>query len=411
MAETQARHTVEEQVEIVMQGTDYGDPELARVMTEELRERLEEARREGRPLRVYCGFDPRTADLHIGHTVPMRKLRQFQELGHDVTFLVGTYTSLVGDPSDKDRLRPRLTQEQTLANARTYAEQAFRILDPERTSVRFNHEWLAELRLGELIETTSHFSVQQFLTRESFRRRWENGDPLFLHETLYAVMQAVDACTLGVDVQVGGSDQLFNIVTASRKLMVARGMRPNVAIILGILPGTDGITKMSKSLGNHIRIMASAEQMYAQVMSVPDSAMESFFVMATRLGPAEVRGILGAVSSGSLHPRDAKRRLAREIVSVFHSQEAASAAEESFVRVFTERRPPEDMPEATLVAQEGTAALLVRCGLASSRSDARRLLAEGAVRLDDVRLQDAMTPPPGPGVLRVGRRFVRLVGP
>jgi tyrosyl-tRNA synthetase len=397
-------------MDLLMQGTDYGDPELARAMTLELRARLVEAREQGRPLKVYCGFDPRTSDLHIGHTVPMRKLRQFQLLGHDVTFLIGTYTSLVGDPSDKDRLRPRLKQEEVMANARTYAEQAFRILDRGRTTVRYNHEWLAELRLGELIEIASHFSVQQFLTRETFRRRWDDGDALYLHETLYAVMQAVDACTLGVDVQVGGSDQLFNIVTASRKLMASRGLRPNVAVIVGILPGTDGTTKMSKSQGNHIRIMAPPEEMYAQIMSIPDRAMESYFAMVSPLGPPEVRDIMEKVRSELLHPRDAKRRLAREIVGMFHDEDASHRAEEAFVRVFTERRPPEEMPEASLVAQEGTAALLVRCGLASSRSEARRLLAEGAVRLDDVRLNDAMSPPPGPGVLRVGRRFVRLVG-
>jgi tyrosyl-tRNA synthetase len=402
------RRSVDEQMEILMQGTDYGDPELARAMARELRERLEETEREGRPLRVYCGFDPRTSDLHIGHTVPMRKLRQFQSLGHEVTFLVGTYTSLVGDPSDKDKLRPRLTPEEAAENARTYAEQAFRVLDRERTAVRYNHEWLAGLGLGDVVEIASHFTIQQFLTRETFRKRWERGDALFLHETLYAVMQAVDACTLAVDVQVGGSDQLFNIVTASRKLMAARGLRPNVAVIVGILPGTDGVTKMSKSLGNHIRLLAPPEEMYAKVMSIPDAAMESYFSLATLVPPAEVRALLDAVRSGGLHPRDAKRKLGREVVGLFHDALAAAAAETAFVRVFTDRQPPAEMPEVSLVTQEGIAALLVRSGLASSGSDARRLLAEGAVRLDDVRLQDAMSPPPGPGVLRVGRRYVRL---
>ena len=198
MARNGSKRSVSEQVEILMQGTEYGDPGLRRTMAAELTARLDEAERAARPLKVYCGFDPRTSDLHIGHTVPVRKLRQFQELGHDVTFLVGTYTSLVGDPSDKDKLRKRMSLEESIANARTYSEQAFRILDPERTSVRYNHEWLAGISLGDLIEQTSHFSVQQFLTRETFRRRWEAGDPLYLHETLYAVMQAIDACTLDV---------------------------------------------------------------------------------------------------------------------------------------------------------------------------------------------------------------------
>ncbi len=400
---------VDEQVEILMQGTEYGDPGLARAMEAELSERLLE--RGERPLKVYCGFDPRTADLHIGHTVPMRKLRQFQELGHEVTFLVGTTTALIGDPSDKDRLRPRLTRDEATANARTYAEQAFRILDRSRTTVRFNHEWLADLRVADIIELSSHFSVQQFLTRETFRRRWDAGDPLYLHETLYAVLQAMDACTMDVDVQVGGSDQLFNIVTASRKLMAAKGLRPNIAVIVGILPGTDGTAKMSKSAGNHIPITAAPEEMYGKVMSLPDKVMESFFLLATRLAAPQIRGLMDALNAGTLHPRDAKMLLAREIVTVFHGDAAALKAEETFVRVVREGGRPAEMPVASLAAQEGMAALLVRCGLATSRSDARRLLSEGAVRLDDVRLVDPLGPPPGPGVLRVGRRFVRLVDP
>lgn len=400
---------VDQQVEILMQGTEYGDPGLARAMAAELRERLLEC--EDRPLKVYCGFDPRTSDLHIGHTVPMRKLRQFQELGHDVTFLVGTATALIGDPSDKDRLRPRLSREETMANARTYADQAFRILDPERTTVRFNHEWLTDLRVADVIELASHFSVQQFLTRETFRRRWDAGDPLYLHETLYAVLQAVDACTMNVDVQVGGSDQLFNIVTTSRKLMAARGLRPNIAVIVGLLPGTDGTAKMSKSLGNHIQITAAPADMFGKVMSLPDRVMDIYFLLVTRLAAPEIRALLDALNAGTIHPRDAKMLLAREIVTIFHSEEAARDAEETFIRVVREGRQPADMPTAALAAQEGTAALLVRCGLAASRSEARRLLSEGAVRLDDVRLLDPLGPPPGPGVLRVGRRFVRLVDP
>jgi len=237
---------IDEQVALLMQGTEYGDETLKQMMANELRERLIECQQEGRPLRVYCGYDPRTTDLHLGHTVTMRKLRQFQDLGHEVTFLIGTYTSLIGDPSDKDKLRPQLTPEEVEANARTYAEQAWRVLDPEKTIVRYNAEWLSKLMLADLIKLASIFTLQQFLTRENFKLRWERGDAIYLHETFYAIMQGYDAYAMRSDVQVVGTDQLFNIVTAARKVMAFLGEKPNIAIILGILPGTDGVVRMSK---------------------------------------------------------------------------------------------------------------------------------------------------------------------
>ena len=201
--------TLDDQVEYLMQGTEYGDEELKKSMTSELRQRLVDAQKENRPLRIYCGFDPRTSDLHLGHTVPMRKLRQFQELGHEVTFLVGNYTSLIGDPSDKDKLRPQLTPEEVQHNGRTYAEQAYKVLDREKTRIRFNAEWLSELSFAELIKLASNFTLQQFISRENFKLRWENGDAIYLHETFYALMQGYDAYTLRADVQVGGTDQLL----------------------------------------------------------------------------------------------------------------------------------------------------------------------------------------------------------
>ncbi|MCG8379812.1 MAG: tyrosine--tRNA ligase, partial [Proteobacteria bacterium] len=203
---------IEEQVATLMQGTEFGDDQLKAAMQKELHERLEVAKKEKRPLRVYAGFDPRTTDLHIGHTIPMGKLRQFQDFGHDVTFVIGTFTSLIGDPSDKDELRPQLTAEAVEQNAQTYAQQAFKVLDPQKTTVRYNAEWLSELLFADLIKPSSHFTIQQFLTRDNFRQRWEKGDPVYLHETFYAVMQAYDAYVLKADVQVGGSDQLFNII-------------------------------------------------------------------------------------------------------------------------------------------------------------------------------------------------------
>ncbi len=282
---------VDEQVALLMQGTEYGDEAVKQVMTEELRERLIEAEKEGRPLRVYAGYDPRKADLHLGHTVTMRKLRQFQDLGHDVTFVIGTFTSMIGDPSDKDVLRPRLTDEEVAENARTYAEQAFRILDREKTKIAYNADWLSKLKFVDLIHLASNFTIQQFLTRENFKLRWDKGEAVYLHETFYALMQGYDAYHLRADVQVGGTDQLFNIMTAARKIMTYLGEKPNIPIITAILPGTDGVVRMSKSLGNHIPIYTNAEDMYGKTMSIPDFAMPLYFRLVTRWDPQKVAQI------------------------------------------------------------------------------------------------------------------------
>ncbi|MCI0520098.1 MAG: tyrosine--tRNA ligase, partial [Chloroflexi bacterium] len=354
--------------------------------------------------------DPRTADLHLGHTVTMRKLRQFQDLGHDVTFLVGTYTSLIGDPSDKDVLRPQLTPQQVEDNARTYAEQAFRILDRSKTTVRYNAEWLSKLTFADLIRLASNFTIQQFLTRENFNLRWEKGDAVYLHETFYALMQGYDAYALDADVQVGGTDQLFNIVTAARKVMTFLGKRPNIAIILGILPGTDGVVRMSKSLGNHIPILSSPEDMYGKVMSVPDIAMPSFFRLATRWTPPEIAELELKLAGGLIHPRDVKMKLAREIAAIFYGDESAAQAEQAFVRVFQQHESPVEMAEFRL--QEGMSVLdvLMAAELVSSKGEGRRMIEQNGVRLDGQTLTEASQPFPHPGVLQVGkRRFVRVV--
>ncbi len=406
--------SVQEQVEFLMQGTEYGDDQLRDAMAEELRQRLLAAQEEGRSLRVYCGFDPRTSDLHLGHMVPIRKLGQFQELGHEVTFLVGSYTALIGDPSDKDQLRPQITSEEAKANAQTYAEQAYRsgLLDPEKTQIEFNHRWLGDLDFGELIDIASNFTVQQFLTRETFRKRFDEGDPIYLHEFFYALMQAYDAYHLRADVQLGGTDQLFNIVTAARKLMEAKGVAPNIAIINSILPGTDGEIKMSKSLGNHIPILSSARDMYGKVMSLPDSAMGAYFRLATRWRPEEVSGLEKGLRSGDAHPRDVKMQLAREIVAIYHGADAAQEAEEEFKRVFQQGESPEDMDEIELRPGLTLLDLMMEAELAPSKSQARRLIDQDAVRLDDETLADPfqVLELDQPAILQVGkRRFRRLL--
>ena len=402
--------TIDEQVQYLMRGTEYGDDELRQAMAGELRQRLVEADKEQRPLRVYCGYDPRTADLHLGHTITMRKLRQFQELGHEVTFLVGTYTSLIGDPSDKDVLRPQLSRQQVEENARTYAEQAFKVLDRDKTIVRYNAEWLSKLTFADLIHLASNFTIQQFLTRENFKLRWENSDAIYLHETFYAIMQGYDAYAMRSDVQVGGTDQLFNIVTAARKIMTSLGEKPNIAVIMGILPGTDGVVRMSKSLGNHIPLHADPDDMYGKVMSIPDSAMGQYFRLVTRWTTEQINEIEQALDSGELHPRNAKMKLAHEIVSIFHNEADARQAEQDFIRVFQHGDLPEEMPEYSLRDGQTILDVLVAGNLVSSKSEGRRLIDQNGVRLDGETLSDPNQPFPHAGVLQVGkRRYLRVI--
>ncbi|HTP01759.1 MAG TPA: tyrosine--tRNA ligase [Anaerolineales bacterium] len=400
---------IDDQVELLMQGTEYGDETLKNAMAAELRQRLLDSQKDARPLRVYCGYDPTSSDLHLGHTITMRKLRQFQDLGHDVTFLIGNYTALVGDPSDKNKARPVLTLEQVSENAKSYAEQAFRVLDRAKVQVRYNGEWLSKLTLVDLIRLGQNFTVQQFLARENFAKRLEKDEPIFLHETFYALMQGYDAVAQQTDVQVGGTDQLFNIIVAGRKLQEAMGQRPLVGIIVGILPGTDGLQRMSKSTGNVIPIHTNAEDMYGKLMSVPDSAMEKYMRLVTRWTPRQIDGLLQQLASGAIHPRDAKMRLAREIVEVFYGEADAQAAEQAFIRMFQHKEIPEAMPEFALTPGATVTDVLLQTGLASSKSEARRLIDQKGIRLDGEELERGDAPFPHTGVLQAGkRRFVRI---
>ena len=401
---------IEEQVELLMQGTEYGDDALKEAMTKELRERLIESEKTGRPLRVYCGYDPTSTDLHLGHTISMRKLRQFQDLGHEVTFLIGSYTALVGDPSDKNKARPVLTQEQVMANATTYSEQAFRVLDQKKTIVRYNGEWLSKLTLVDLIKLGQVFTVQQFLVRENFAKRMEAGEPIYLHETFYPLMQGYDAVAMETDVQIGGTDQLFNILTGGRKLQEAHGQKPLVGVICGILPGTDGTQRMSKSTGNIVPINTGAEDMFGKVMSIPDSAMDTYFRLVSRYTPSEIDALLAKITSGEMHPRDAKMELGREIVGIFYGDEAAQPAQDAFIARFQKKDIPDDMPEYTLEDGQSVLDVLLTSGLVDSKSNARRMLAQNAVRLDGETLERAGDTLPHPGVLQVGKRkFVRVI--
>lgn len=399
---------IDEQVELLMQGTDYGDEELKKAMTTELRERLLIAEKEKRPLQVYCGYDPTSTDLHLGHTISMRKLRQFQDLGHEVTFLIGSYTALVGDPSDKNKARPILTEEKVNENAKTYAEQAFRVLDKTKTKIRYNGEWLSKLTLVDLIRLGQNFTVQQFLARDNFSNRLEKGEPIYLHETFYALMQGYDAVAMNTDVQVGGSDQLFNIIVAGRKLQEALGQKPLVGIITGILPGTDGVQRMSKSTGNIVPINTGADDMFGKLMSVPDSAMGTYMRLVTRWSPQEITQIEKDVASGTLHPRDAKMKMASEITSIFYSNDEAKSAQENFVKMFQQKEIPDDMPEYTLQPNQTVVDVILANQLAESKSKARSLIDQKGVKLDGEVIEKDM-PFPHVGVLQVGKRkFVRV---
>lgn len=407
--------TIDEQVEILMSGAEYGDPQTKVNMRNELRERLIECEKQGRPLRVYCGYDPRTSDLHLGHTITMRKLRQFQEFGHDVTFLVGTFTSLIGDPSDKDTEREQLTRDQVEENAMTYASQAFKILDEKLTRVRRNDEWLSTLDFADIIRLASNFTVQQFLVRENFTKRLDAGVPIYLHEFFYALMQAYDAVAQEADVQVGGQDQLFNIVVAGRKLQQALGQRPQIAIIMGeSLPGTDGEIKMSKSLGNHIPIFSSPDDMFGKVMSLPDKVMPIYYKLILGYSPTQMTELEAGLTSGTLHPNEAKMTLAREIVAIFHSREASDAAQRTWDAVHRGGGGlPEDMPQEVLAGEERVVDVLRRLNMVASGAEAKRLMQQNGVRLNDTVVTDqfaVITPTQLPAVLQVGKRkFVRLV--
>jgi tyrosyl-tRNA synthetase len=401
-------------MDILMRGAEFGDVQTKKNMAEELRQRLIESERIGEPLRVYCGYDPTAPDIHLGHTVTMRKLRQFQELGHQAIFLIGTFTGLIGDPSDRDAARPRQTMEEVRENGATYVEQAHRILDAELTEVRYNDVWLADLTFQDVIELASHFTVQQFLSRDKFALRREKGDAIWVHEFLYALMQGYDAVALRTDVQIGGTDQLFNLM-AGRKLQTVFDQKPQVCLTFPILVGTDGELRMSQSTGNYVGVDEAPETKYGKTMSIPDSAMRNWFELLTRWKPKRIDDLFAAVEGGDVHPMDAKKRLAWEIVSIFDGDEAADQAAAHFKRVHQKRQLPEDMPVYRLSVPENVVDIIAAAELARSKSQARRLVQQGAVRIDGKKIRDIETsievPEAEEVVLQVGRRrFLRLVG-
>ncbi|MCC6456377.1 MAG: tyrosine--tRNA ligase [Caldilineaceae bacterium] len=402
---------VDQQMQILMRGVDFGDQLTYTNMERELRERLQESYESGRPLKVYCGYDPSSPDLHVGHTITMRKLRQFQELGHEVTFLIGTFTGIIGDPSDRESARRQQTLDEALEKAKTYADQAWIVLDKEQTRVRYNHEWLSEMNFAEVIRLASNFTVQQFLARENFAKRHAHNDPIWLHEFFYALMQGYDAVALQTDVQVGGSDQLFNLM-AGRKLMESFGMKPQIVLTSQLLVGTDGVQKMSKSLGNYIGISEPPGIIFTKVLNVPDSAMRSYAELVTRWPVAQINEYFAAVESGALAMRELKHKLAWEIVSIFHGDEAANRAAEDAARMH-HGEAPSDAPAFRLISSINIVDLLVAGKLVNSKSEGRRLVEQGGVRVEGEvvnGIDKVVEPTPGRDrTLQAGKRkFLRL---
>ena len=401
--------SAEEQLHIIASGASQIVPES------ELLEKL----KRGKPLNIKLGVDPTAPDIHLGHAVPLRKLRQFQDLGHHVTLIIGDGTALIGDPSGRNTTRPQLTSEQIEANAQTYVDQAFKILDPEKTTLRRNSEWILSLDMKGLLQLTSNFTVARILERDDFHNRYTNNLPISLHEFLYPVMQAYDSVMVEADVELGGTDQLFNLL-AGRELMEKMGMEPQVCLTLPLLEGTDGVKKMSKSYGNYIGLTDEPADMFGKVMSVPDELMVKYYRLASTCPVAEIDEIERGLAAGELHPNKVKRALARNIVAAYYDEDTAEQAEAQFDLLFKEHAAPEDIPEyaADLTPNEEgkvyVAKIIADAGLASSVGEARRLIDGGGVKVNGEALQPkSYNVDPSmlkDAVIQVGKRkFVKLV--
>ena len=366
----------------------------------------------GRPLIVKAGFDPTAPDLHIGHTVLINKMRQFQEFGHEVVFLIGDFTGMIGDPSGKNATRPPLTPEEISENAKTYEAQIYKILDQDRTRIEFNSTWMGDMDAAGLVRLASHHTVARMLERDDFRKRYEGGQPISIHEFLYPIVQGYDSVALRADIELGGTDQKFNLLVG-RQLQQDYGQEPQVVMTTPLLEGLDGVQKMSKSLGNYVGITEPPGEMFGKLMSVSDDLMWRYFEVLSFRSLEDIAGLRKRVEDG-MNPRDAKFELASEIVARFHDAGAAEAAKQEFIARFREGAMPEDMPELTLEAEDGTlgiAHLLKGAGLVSSTSEAFRMIKQGAVRIDGERVEDrSLTIDSGStNVYQVGRRrFARV---
>jgi len=396
--------SVEEQVALIERGA------VDLISREELIKKLTRSRETGKPLVIKAGFDPTAPDLHLGHTVLLQKLRHFQQLGHQIMFLIGDFTGLIGDPTGKSDTRPPLTREDVERNAETYKEQVFKILDPQKTKVVFNSAWLGELSSYEMIRLASRLTVARMLERDDFKKRFESNRPISIHEFLYPLIQGYDSVALEADVEIGGTDQLFNLLMG-RDLQKGRSQEPQVVLTMPLLEGLDGVNKMSKSLGNYIGISESADDIYGKILSISDDLMFRYYELLSDLSMQEIALLKQEMESGGIHPKAVKVRLAKELVARFHDQDAADAAERNFEQVFKKHELPDEIPEKQLPTEDAAIwlpKLLVQAELVKSTSDGRRMIKQNAVSVDGKKITDINTDisTQGAVLLQVGKRRI-----
>ena len=376
------------------------------ISEKELVLKLEASIKKKQPLRIKYGADPSAPDLHLGHTVPLRKLRSLQDLGHTVVFIIGDFTARIGDPSGKSETRPMLTEEQVQANARTYQEQVFRILDKKKTEVRFNSEWLGQMRPEDFLKLTAQYTVARILERDDFSKRYKAGQPIALVEFLYPLLQGHDSVEIESDVEIGGTDQTFNLLVG-RELQKADGQDPQIVMTLPLIEGLDGVQKMSKSLNNHIALNDPPREMFGKIMSIPDAMMERYYRYTAALPKREIDAVLAGMKNGELHPREAKAKLAERIVSLFHSEGDAKKAREEFDEIFKNKGVPDEIPAVKIRhATIDIVSLLVEARLVTSKSEARRLMEQGGVKIGHEKITDpkAVITVGAPFVLQCGKR-------
>ena len=363
--------------------------------------------KENRPLNVKAGFDPTAPDLHLGHTVVLQKMKHFQELGHNVTFLIGDFTGMIGDPTGKSETRKPLTKEQVIANAETYKEQVFKILDPEKTKICFNSSWLEPMTMKETLTLMAKFTVARIIERDDFQKRYTSGQPIGMHEFMYPIMQGYDSVCMDADIELGGTDQKFNLLVG-RDLLRQYGKQAQVAITMPIIEGIDGVQKMSKSLGNYVGISESPKDMFGKLMSITDELMYRYYTLLSDKSLSEIEKMKKEIEEGSYHPMQAKKDLAREIVVRYHCTKAGVEAEEEFVRIFSNRNTPTDIQEYEISGS--FLDIILALNFASSKSEARRLAEQGGVHFENEKVYDLTITPAHEGILKVGKRkFAKLI--
>ena len=397
--------TLNEQMDVLSLGIEEIIPE------DQLQKQVEKAIKDNAPLRVKFGCDPSRPDLHIGHAILLRKLRQFQDFGHTAVLIIGDFTAMIGDPTGTNKTRPQLTMEETQENAKTYIDQATIVLSKENLEIVYNSEWLSKLNFGDVIKVASKYTVAQMLERDDFTKRYNSGKPISLHEFLYPLAQGYDSVVIKADIELGGTDQKFNLLVG-RALQKEYGQSPQSVITAPLLEGTDGVEKMSKSNENYIALTDSADDMYGKVLSIPDTMILKYFKFCTNITEENLKQTEAQLNSGDVNPRDIKRTLARDIVSIYYDESASMKAEENFDQLFISKTIPDDIPECTLSEPTRLIDIMVSNNLVASNGEAKRMIKQGAVKLNDEKIDDGFISiePGNDNILKVGkRRFLKII--